>query len=183
VRGSWTRPALATLAGIVLFLLSGSVGAGLAAGDVRAILTAADGVERPTITLINEIRQEAGLKPLRFSIRLAEAAEAHAFAMGREGFFSHESADGTIFWKRVAKWYGSRGFAHWTVGENLLWASPTVSPEQAVKLWLDSAPHRRVLLSPRWTQIGLAAIHVRNGTGVYNGLEVTIVTADFGARY
>jgi uncharacterized protein YkwD len=164
-------------------LVSGPGGSGRAAGDIRATLSAADGVERPTVTRINEIRREAGLKPLRVSIRLAEAAEAHALAMGRDGFFSHESADGTAFWKRIAKWYGSKGFAHWTVGENLLWASPTVSPAEAVRLWLESPPHRRVLLSPQWAQIGLAAVHVRNGTGVYNGLDVTILAADFGARY
>jgi uncharacterized protein YkwD len=150
--------------------------------ESRSILTAADTVERPTIVRINEVRQKHGLKPLRFSFRLARAAEAHALSMAEDGFFSHESADGTVFWKRIARWYGSASFSHWTVGENLLWASPDVLPEEAVQMWLDSPGHRRVLLSSAWTQIGLSAVHVTNAPGVFGGMDVTIVAADFGAR-
>jgi Uncharacterized protein with SCP/PR1 domains len=46
--------------------------------------------------------------------------------MAAKGYFEHESADGTAFWKRIQHWYGSSGFGFWSVGENLLWSSPDV---------------------------------------------------------
>jgi uncharacterized protein YkwD len=47
---------------------------------------------------------------------------------------------------------------------------------------MNSPPHRANLLSPRWREVGLAAVHVGRAPGVYGGREVTIVTADFGVR-
>jgi uncharacterized protein YkwD len=98
------------------------------------------------------------------------------------GFFAHASSDGTSFWKRVRRWYGSRGYAYWAVGENLLWASPSVAPEQALQMWLASPPHRKILLTPKWEEIGLAAVHAPVAPGAFEGLEVTVITADFGVR-
>ena len=102
--------------------------------------------------------------------------------MGDGGFFAHESPDGTEFWERIGRFYPSRGFERWIVGENLLWASPSVSAERAVELWLASPSHRRILLNPGWTEIGLAAVDVTNAPGMFLGLEITILTADFGTR-
>ena len=146
------------------------------------LLTAADAIEGPTIDLINETRAAHGLRPLNVSVRLTEAAHRHSVSMATGGYFDHTSSDGTVFWKRIARYFGQAGFRRWTVGENLLWASPDVSPQQAVEMWLASPGHRKVLLSPAWTEIGLAAVHVRNAPGIFEGYDVTIVTADFGAR-
>ena len=49
-------------------------------------------------------------------------------------------------------------------------------------MWLESPGHRRVLLTPAWREIGLSAVHTASAPRVYDGLEVTIVTADFGVR-
>ena len=150
--------------------------------EAGLLLSAADAIEGPTVDLINQVRVEHGLRPLKVSARLTEAAEAHSVSMGTDGYFDHTSSDGTVFWKRIARYFGQAGFRRWTVGENLLWASPDVSPRQAVEMWLASAGHRKVLLSPAWTSIGLAAVHVRHASGIFEGYDVTIVTADFGAR-
>jgi uncharacterized protein YkwD len=102
--------------------------------------------------------------------------------MARGGFFSHTSSDGTAFWKRVQRFYGPTGFGYWSVGENLLWSSPTIDARRAVQMWLDSPPHRKNMLTAAWREVGLAAVTVDAGPGVFNGLPVTIVTADFGVR-
>ena len=47
---------------------------------------------------------------------------------------------------------------------------------------MGSPGHRANLLSPRWREIGIAAVHAASAPGVYGGHEVTIVTADFGVR-
>jgi uncharacterized protein YkwD len=68
------------------------------------------------------------------------------------------------------------------VGENLLWSSPTVDAGGAMQMWKDSPPHRENMLGTRWRDIGISAVHVASAPGAYGGHEVTIVTADFGAR-
>lgn len=158
-------------------------GTSAARSDARATaLSAQDEIERPVIELINEVRVQHGLRPLKVSAKLAQAAEGHAVSMGTEGYFDHSSSDGTSFWKRIARFFPQEGFRRWTVGENLLWASPAVTPKQALQMWLGSPGHRKVLLSPAWTHIGLAAVHVTEAPGIFDGLSVTIVAADFGAR-
>jgi uncharacterized protein YkwD len=131
---------------------------------------------------VNAVRREQGLKPLRVSEKLAAAATAHTREMGTNGYFEHASFDSTPFWKRVARWYPSRGWRSWSVGENLLYSSPDVTAESSVEMWMNSPPHRANLLSRSWREIGISAIHFEAAPGEYDGAPVTIVTADFGAR-
>jgi uncharacterized protein YkwD len=131
---------------------------------------------------INRIRARRGLNRLRFSPRLAAAALQHSREMGSRGYFSHNSADGGAFWRRIERYYGSSGYRYWVVGENLLWSSPSVDAAGALKMWMRSPEHRANVLNREWREIGLAAVHVDSAPGTYHGLGVTIVTADFGVR-
>jgi uncharacterized protein YkwD len=139
-------------------------------------------LERGVLAEINGLRARHHLAPLRLNVRLSAAADAHSLAMARRGFFAHESADGSSFWKRVRRFYTDRGFSRWSVGENLLWSSPAIDPAGALQMWLNSPPHRKNLLTPGWREIGLSAVHVSAAPGVFEGRETTIVTADFGTR-
>jgi uncharacterized protein YkwD len=49
-------------------------------------------------------------------------------------------------------------------------------------MWMGSPEHRANLLKGEWREIGLSAVHVASAPGTFKGLEVTIVTADFGVR-
>ena len=131
---------------------------------------------------VNAFRLAHDLLPVRVSPSLTAAANAHSTQMARLGYFSHDSANGGSFSSRIATFYPARGYRSWTVGENLLWASPDVGPVRALKLWLASPPHRANLLDPRWREVGLAAVHSRSAPGVYGHSPTTIVTADFGSR-
>ena len=102
--------------------------------------------------------------------------------MAARGYFSHDSANGSSFDKRISRYYPIGGSRYWSVGENLLWSSPDVDGAGAIQMWVNSPEHRKILLSSRWREIGLSAIHVTVAPGAFNGLEVTIVTADFGVR-
>lgn len=139
-------------------------------------------LEQGVLAEVNALRRSKGLAPLRWSRPLTAAARAHSTAMARRGFFRHESPDGSEFWKRVQRYYGSSGYGYWSVGENLLWSSPDVDAKEALRMWLASPPHRKTLLSRQWREIGLGAVHVASAPGAYAGREVTIVTADFGVR-
>lgn len=102
--------------------------------------------------------------------------------MGRLGFFAHESSDGSPFWKRVQRFYPQGSFRNWSVGENLLWASPTLGAERALELWMASPKHRQNILTPIWREIGIAAVSVAAAPGVFAGNDVTIVSTEFGTR-
>ena len=139
-------------------------------------------LESGVLVEINAFRRSHGLVPLRVSASLASAARQHSQSMATAGYFSHDSADGSSFWRRVQRFYSSRKFGYWSVGENLLWSSPDVAADGALQMWLDSPPHRENLLNPRWREIGISAVHTSAAPGTFHGLDVTIVTADFGVR-
>jgi uncharacterized protein YkwD len=139
-------------------------------------------LEQGVIAGINQIRRARGLRPVRNNARLAAAADFHSKDMARKGYFEHDSANGTAFWRRIERFYPSRGFRSWTVGENLLWASQSYGPGFAVREWMNSPPHRANILSREWREIGIGAVTVASAPGEYRGRSVTIVTADFGAR-
>lgn len=131
---------------------------------------------------INDVRREHGLKPFATSAKLSTAAAQHTHEMGVDGYFEHDSYDSTPFWKRVERWYPSKGWRSWSVGENLLYSSPDITASDGVDLWMNSPPHRANLLNRTWREIGLSAIHFDTAPGEYDGQPVTIVTADFGVR-
>jgi uncharacterized protein YkwD len=137
-------------------------------------------LESSVLTDINAFRAQHGLAKLRLNTQLTVAAHAHSQQMAQKGYFAHESADGSVFWKRLRSFYLSA--RSWSVGENLLWSSPGVDGGRALQMWLESPEHRKNLENPAWREIGVSAVHVAQAPGVYHGQEVTIVTTDFGVR-
>jgi uncharacterized protein YkwD len=167
---------------VALALLSvGAAGASAAGTPVRTIASA-NQLESQVLGELNAVRRRHGLVPLRLSRPLSAAADAHSRAMGRFGFFSHDSRDGSEFWARVKRWYGPDGYRTWSVGENLLWSSGRLSAAAALKLWMSSPGHRKNILTARWREVGLSAVSVAAAPGVFGGRDVVIVTSDFGVR-
>jgi uncharacterized protein YkwD len=139
-------------------------------------------LEQGVLTDINAFRAAHHLPALTLSASLTAAARTHSQQMETGGYFAHNSADGTAFWKRIQAFYPSGNYGFWSVGENLLWSSPDVSPEKALTMWANSPEHRKNMLDPQWREIGISAVHAARAPGVYQGLAVTIVTTDFGVR-
>ena len=139
-------------------------------------------LEQDVLANVNLLRHQHGLGALRLSSKLSAAARSHSAEMAQRGYFSHNSANGTSFDKRIARFYSLGGKRYWSVGENLLWSSPDVSASAALDMWLKSPEHKKILFTARWREIGLSAVHVHSAPGSYGGREVTIVTADFGVR-
>jgi uncharacterized protein YkwD len=139
-------------------------------------------LEQGVLADINASRTQHNLAPLRLSAPLTTAAREHSQEMAAKGYFAHETADGSVFWKRIKSVYPSGSFRLWSVGENLLWSSPDVDAAGALKLWLASPEHRANLMAPAWREIGVSALHVAAAPGTFQGLDVTIVTTDFGLR-
>jgi uncharacterized protein YkwD len=140
------------------------------------------GLETQVLANVNVVRRQHGLRPLRLSPSLSAAAAQHSRSMADAGYFSHNSADGSAFWRRIRRFYAQGRYGYWSVGENLLWASPDVDATGALTMWMASPEHRANLLNRNWREIGLSAVHATGAGGSFQGMDVTIVTADFGTR-
>jgi len=140
-------------------------------------------LETTIVRELNRVRVAAGLRAVRSSSSLRSAARGHSRSMLEYGFFSHDSVDGTAFSDRIRRHYPSRGWRRWSVGETLL-ASPTgvVDARAIVSAWLDSPPHRDVILEPTWRDAGIGALYALAAPNEYRGAETIVVTADFGLR-
>ena len=134
------------------------------------------------LAAVNRFRVAHGLVALRESAALDKSARQHSLEMGQRGYFGHSSADGTSFWQRIEHYYPASGSSYWSVGENLVWRSQSLSAGRAMSLWIASSSHLANLLSRQWRQIGVSAVGVAHAPGLYGGRRVVIITTDFGVR-
>jgi uncharacterized protein YkwD len=134
--------------------------AGLA--DVRA-------VRQEMLERVNTVRRGVGLKPLELDPRLTTAAQAHANDMLARSYYNHNSPEGTTPRQRAR----AAGFAADVVAENI--AAGQTSTEDALGAWLHSTDHRRNLLDPRLTHIGIGM-----ALGSYEHRYKVLWVQDFG---
>jgi uncharacterized protein YkwD len=171
-----------TVIAVALVALLGALAAPVAQSGKAENRVTLSSLESGVLSGLNKIRAQHGLQPVKISARLTASAAQHTKEMGSAGYFEHNSQDGTVFWKRIDRWYGQGGYGYWSVGENLLWSSPDVDAAGAMQLWMNSPEHRANILTARWREIGISAMHFAAAPGTYKGLEVTIITTDFGVR-
>jgi len=133
-----------------------------------------DGTERAVVRHINDIRAEHGLAPVHAGHALNRAAEYHSRDMLRHDFFDHPSSDGTPFDRRIRSYADAR-----MVGETLAALGQRHGGGATiVQMWIDSPPHRAVLLTPEFRRIGVA-----RRWGKLGGAGQAVVTADFASRH
>ncbi len=131
-----------------------------------------------TICVLNQERASRGLPALRSQGGLERAAEGHARDMVRRRYFSHTTPEGRTFDERLRGGY-IRKRARWGVGETLAWGTKSkATPAAIVRAWLNSPPHRRVVLSSRFRDIGVG---VTLGVPVAGSPGATYA-ADLGMR-
>jgi uncharacterized protein YkwD len=176
------RLSLGVLATVVALASAGAAPSAASPAGVAAPASLA-ALNTGVIQQLNAIRRQHGLVAVKANQELAEAAASHSDEMATDGYFNHPSFDGTAFWKRIVHWYGQDGYSFWSVGENLLWSSPDADAAKAVRLWMASPPHRANILKPEWREVGVSAVHVEEGPGIYAGEPTTIITLDFGVRH
>ena len=77
----------------------------------------------------------------------------------------------------------SASSATWSVGEALLASQGSVIDAKAIVVaWLDSPPHRAIILSPTWRDAGVGALYAPSAPRELGGADAIVVTADFGVR-
>jgi uncharacterized protein YkwD len=127
--------------------------------------------------LINAARRGHGLRPLRAERHLARAAAGHSRDMVRRRYFAHDAPGGRGFGARVQGTGYGAGRA-WSAGETIAYGSGVLgSPRAILRAWLGSPPHRAILLTPGFRDIGLG-----EAAGTPGGGAGVTVTADLGGR-
>jgi uncharacterized protein YkwD len=97
--------------------------------------------------LVNNKRRAHGLRALRVDRKLQKAAGRHARDMIRHRFFAHQRPGGPDLFERLRR-AGWRGHA-W--GEAIAYGCGSMgSPRSTVRMWMNSPPHRAILLSSRY---------------------------------
>ena len=140
-------------------------------------------LETRVVHELNRVRAARGLPGVHVAPSLRTAARAHSRTMLAVGFLGHDSPDGTAFSDRIRRYYASRGWATWSVGETLLLnAGRQIEASEILSAWLDSAPHREIVLMRAWRDVGIGAFYAASAPGEFGGTEALVVTADFGLR-
>lgn len=158
---------LATAALVVcLFVAAGAVdrvvkelGSPYVAAVISAVL----------VDLANEDRTELALPELKVNPLLTAAAQAKADDMAKKGYFSHTTPEGYDSWH----WFKEVGYDYRYAGENL--AVNFADSGDVEKAWMQSPTHRDNIVSPRYTEIGIAT-----AVGMYQGRETVFAVQMFG---
>jgi uncharacterized protein YkwD len=123
------------------------------------------------LCLVNRKRASEGLGKLRLDRKLQRAAGRHARDMVKHDYFAHQRPGGPDLTQRLdrARWRGS----HW--GETIAYGcGSSSSPKATLKGWLNSPPHRAILLSGTYKRggMGLAAGAPCGGDGAIYVMNV-----------
>ena len=110
---------------------------------------------------VNWIRVEHGLPQLTRHPLLEIAAQAHAEDMAEYGYHSHTDREGRSVANRVRRTGYYENSIQWSVAENL--AAGYTNPHSVVEGWMNSAGHRRNILSERSSDIGVGIQVSRDG--------------------
>lgn len=128
-------------------------------------------VSQKVLALVNAARgkarkcgrtQLAAAPPLTLSAMLNHAALIHSQDMANKNFFEHVGSDGSKVGERVTR----AGYVWRTAGENIAIGPETA--EAVVQGWLDSPGHCANMMSPGFTEMGIAYVVERKSeAGIY----------------
>jgi uncharacterized protein YkwD len=159
---------VASLVAVLILLV---VASAVAPGGARAASPHVDRSERGVIRAINHQRARYGLGAVRTSRKLNRAADFHSHEMAYGNYFAHPSLNGASMSARVRRFANSR-----RVGETLAMLGGRCRRHlggRVVRMWMNSTPHRTVLLASGFRRVGVAR---RGGHGA------CMVTADFASK-
>jgi hypothetical protein len=110
--------------------------------------------EEELVCLINVVRRDAGLAPVKSSPSLTAAAAGHSTRMRDTGCFSHQcpgelSASG----RACSNGYGPYCWGQCYIGETI--AAGYSSADSVVAAWMGSPPHREILRHGNLREIGV----------------------------
>src|SRR5258708_18964343 len=112
--------------------------------------------DRQLFDALNHERTTQGLSALRWDAALFKAARQHALRMANLNMLEHQLPSESNLETRVAE----AGARFSVIAENIA-VGPT--PPIIHAGWMDSPGHRKNILDPRLTSVGIAAVHGQGG--------------------
>ena len=136
-------------------LLSKSIQTNQTGCGSEVVAATNEAFEQKVVELVNQVRAENGLPPLKRSSKLDQAARFQAADMAQEGYFAHDTYDmvnGQLVkvcstWERIDSYYAGAN------AENI--AAGYSTPEDVVQGWMDSEGHRDNILNAYSWEIGV----------------------------
>lgn len=117
--------------------------------DFNLIDSSETAFRKAVVTLVNEIRNDNGLNQLSENPDLAQAAQMKAEDMQNNNYFDHQSPTYGSPFDMMNKF----GISYMSAGENI--AEGQSTPEEVINSWMNSEGHKRNILNPSYTQIGI----------------------------
>ena len=117
-------------------------------------------IDTATLCLMNQQRAARGMRPLRLNHALARIASGQARDMVRGHYFADQSLSGQSPMARVI---ASGYVAHPTTvslitAQNIGWGTgPNATPAGIVRAWMNSPPHREIMLTAAYRDAGVGA--------------------------
>ena len=125
-------------------------------GDGMVPLSPGDGEESvhkyvlEVVDLVNEERAKEGIAPVELDLALCDAAEIRAKEAKKS--FSHTRPNG----ERCFTVLSEADITYRIAGENL--GGHIKTPKRAVAAWMKSECHRKNIMNPRFTHIGIGYV-------------------------
>lgn len=119
---------------------------------------------------INEARRLHGLQPVAYNYELSVAAQEHTLDMSLHEGLMHEGSDGS----RPAERQKRYGYPGAYGGEAVAWGWE--SPIPVVEFWVNSPPHRTLILNPAAAEVGIG--HTADGRAA----NIWYWAVEFGIR-
>ena len=111
------------------------------------------------LSLVNQIRAEAGVEPLSLDTNMCRAASMRALEMDYADYFEHARADGRDCFS-VMEYYSC---SQSTAGENI--AAGQRSPSEVVESWKNSSGHYANMIDADFSKLGVG--YSNAGIGSY----------------
>lgn len=124
------------------------------------------------VNLVNKDRASLSLSELKINPALEKAAQMKADDMAKRGYFAHNTPEGYTPWY----WIEKAEYKYRYAGENL--AVNFLNSEEVYKGWKESPTHWYNIISPKYTEMGVAT-----SVGFYKGREAVFVVQMFATPF
>jgi uncharacterized protein YkwD len=150
--------------------------------DVRPSAANSAAVGAATACLINGVRVANRLRPLHVNRYLQGVASGQVGEMVRWNYFADVGPSGRTPGKLIASTRYALRAANLSTAQNIGWATGAYStPASMVATWMDSPPHRAVILAGDFHDIGVG-VAPRLPSVLQQGRVGAIYAVEFGAR-
>lgn len=139
-------------------------------------------VAHATLCLIDEIRAASELHRLHANDDLRAVAAAQVTEMVRRDYFADDRPSGQTPLALIASTPYAAHAASLSTAQNIGWATGAdVTPLSMVAAWMRSAPHRAIILTPGYWDIGIG-VAATLPPSLGRGRTGAVYAVEFGAR-